>query len=338
MTGTDVNCNNRKMDAQIILGNTYHLFLRPGTDLIAKAGGLHKFIHWNRPMLTDSGGFQVWSLSKMRKMDDNGVHFRSHIDGSPFTFTPENVMESQRKIGADIIMAFDDCPAYPSTLEEMTKSVNRTLNWTKRASRWLQEHPPMHGYEQHFFPIVQGGLYHDIRKRAAETLAELDAPGYAIGGLCVGEPIPEIYKMTDFCTDYLPQNKPRYAMGMGTPSDLLEMIGRGIDMFDCVIPTRNARNGMVWTWDGVLHYKAARYANDLDGPLDAQCDCYTCQNHSRAYIRHLFHAHELTVFHLTSLHNLHFFVSVMKKAREKILEGKFESWRKEMLARWSAGD
>ncbi|MBF0431984.1 MAG: tRNA guanosine(34) transglycosylase Tgt [Fibrobacteria bacterium] len=323
-----------ELNAQIILGNTYHLFLRPGCELVNKAGGLHKFINWPRPMLTDSGGFQVWSLSKMRKITAEGVQFRSHIDGSPFTFTPENVMESQRKLGADIIMAFDDCPAYPSSHQEISDSLNLTLNYTNRAWNWLKEHPALYDYPQYFFGIVQGGLFKDLRKKAIEALIELDLPGYAIGGLCVGEPIPEIYEIADYSTDFLPSQKPRYAMGMGTPKDLLQMILRGIDMFDCVIPTRNARNGMVWTWDGVLHYKAARYAKDLNNPLDPNCDCYTCKNFSRAYIRHLFHAHELTVFQLTSIHNLRFFCSLMEKAREKILEGTFESWAGELLKKW----
>ncbi len=326
--------NLEEMGAKIILGNTYHLYLRPGLDLIEKAGGLHRFINWKKPMLTDSGGFQVWSLSKMRTLSEKGAEFRSHIDGRKIVFTPESVMEAQRKIGADIIMAFDECPPYPATEQEIRKSLDLTLRWTERAINWLAENKEIHGYPQYLFGIVQGGLYPEQRKHSIDKLIEFDLPGYAIGGLSVGEPIPDIYRIADYCTDHLPTNKPRYVMGMGTPQDLLELIARGVDMFDCVIPTRNARNGMVWTWEGVLHYKAARYANDLETPLDPHCQCYTCQNHSRAYIRHLFKANELTVLHLASLHNLHFFCDLMKIAREKIAEDTLEEWSHDLLERW----
>jgi queuine tRNA-ribosyltransferase len=331
MTARDLE----EIQAQIILGNTYHLYLRPGADLIDKAGGLHRFIGWKKPMLTDSGGFQVWSLQQIRTISEEGVEFRSHIDGKKIFFTPENVMETQRKIGADIIMAFDECPPYPSTPQMLKDSLARTLRWTDRAVKWLKENPERHEYKQHFFGIVQGGLVNEIRKDSIDALVDMDLPGYAIGGLSVGEPMPEAYEMTDFCTEHLPAHKPRYVMGVGTPTDLLNMIRRGVDMFDCVIPTRNARNGMVWTWQGALHYKAARYADKLDEPLDPQCGCYTCQNHSKAYIRHLFKANELTALHLATVHNLYFFQDLMRTARAKILEGTFESWSQDLLTLWA---
>ncbi len=323
-----------EINAQIILGNTYHLYLRPGCDLIQKAKGLHRFINWDRPLLTDSGGFQVWSLKKIRSIIEEGVFFRSHIDGKSILFTPENVMESQRKIGADIIMAFDECPSYDSGHDIIEKSVDLTLRWTQRAVDWLKINPEYYDYRQFLFGIVQGALYKDLRKKSIQKLIEMDLPGYALGGLSVGEPMPEAYEITDYCTDFLPTQKPRYAMGIGTPTDLLNMILNGIDMFDCVIPTRNARNGMAWTWQGTFHYKAARYKDDTENPLDPNCNCYTCKNHSRAYLRHLFKSRELTVFYLASLHNLYFFQELMKVSKEKILDNSFEPWSKVKLKEW----
>ncbi len=323
-----------ELGAQIILGNAYHLYLRPGLDIIKEAGGLHPFINWQGPMLTDSGGFQVWSLKHIRKITEDGVEFASHIDGSRIFFSPENVMESQQIIGADIIMAFDECIPYPCSQDKVALSVARTFKWTKRAKEWLDVHPPVYGHPQRLFGIIQGGMYKEERKFAVEQLIELDLPGYAAGGLSVGEPIADMYSMTEYCMGLMPAHKPRYVMGVGTPKDLLTMIGYGVDMFDCVIPTRNARNGMVWTWEGVLHYKAARYAHSLDEPLDSKCSCYTCRNFSRGYLRHLFKAHELAVFQLSSIHNLQFFCDLMKTARDKICLGEFETWSKILLEKW----
>lgn len=324
--------------ASILLANTYHLYLRPGCELVGSAGGLHRFVSWNKPMLTDSGGFQVWSMRDIRRLSGEGVEFKSHIDGSRIFFTPEVVMEAQRDLGADLIMAFDECTPHPATPKQAEASWELTLNWTRRALEWLDGHAPRHGYPQYFFPIVQGGMHPDLRRRSVEELAALDQPGYAIGGLSVGEPIPQMYALAGLCAGLLPAGKPRYLMGVGTPRDLLNAIGGGVDMFDCVIPTRNARNGMVWTWDGVLHYKAARYARALDRPLDVHCRCYTCRNFSLAYLRHLFRAGELTVFHLASLHNLAFFLDLMRTARDRILSGDFETWSEGLLKRWDENE
>ncbi len=322
--------------ANIILGNTYHLYLRPGTDLIAEAGGLHRFANWKRSMLTDSGGFQVWSLETLRKITEEGVTFRSHIDGSKHLFTPESVMEAQRKIGADIIMAFDECTPWPATPDEVRKSLGLTQRWTERALEWLAKNPPLHGYPQHFFGIVQGGMLPEARQEAIEHLVPLDLPGYALGGLSVGEPAEVMYAVADHATGYLPQDKPRYVMGVGTPTNLLELIERGVDMFDCVLPTRNARNGTVYTWDGPLHYKAARHAKELDVPLDARCGCYTCRNFSRAYLRHLFVAGEYLALELSSLHTLTFYQDLMREARTRILSGTYESWKADLLSHWQS--
>jgi queuine tRNA-ribosyltransferase len=320
--------------AKIILGNTYHLYLRPGTDLIARAGGLHRFANWPGAMLTDSGGFQVWSLETLRKITEEGVEFRSHIDGSKHLFTAESVMDAQRKIGADIIMAFDECTPYPATPAETQKSLRLTQRWTERAVEWLAKNPPLHGYDQAFFGIVQGGMHKESRHAAIEHLKPLDLPGYALGGLSVGEPAPMMYEVAEYCDGLLPPEKPRYVMGVGTPSNLLELVSRGMDMFDCVLPTRNARNGTVYTWDGALHYKAARHAQEIDKPLDERCGCYACRNFSRAYIRHLFVAGEFLAFELASVHTLTFYQDLMKEARKRIVDGSFEPWKAELLARW----
>lgn len=324
--------------AKIILGNTYHLYLRPGSDLIAEAGGLHRFASWPGAMLTDSGGFQVWSLETLRKITEDGVEFRSHIDGSKHLFTPESVMEAQRKIGADIIMAFDECTPYPATLEQVDHSLGLTQRWTERAVDWLGKNPSLHGYPQHFFGIVQGGMHLEARQRAINHLLTLDLPGIALGGLSVGEPAEVMYEVAGFCTALMPAHKPRYVMGVGTPSNLLNLVGLGVDMFDCVLPTRNARNGTVYTWDGALHYKAARHAKELDKPLDTRCGCYTCRNFSRAYLRHLFVAGEILAMELASLHSLHFYCELMAESRKRILDGTFVPWSREMLERWKAAD
>jgi queuine tRNA-ribosyltransferase len=317
--------------ARIILGNTYHLYLRPGCELIAQAGGLHRFANWGGAMLTDSGGFQVWSLETLRRISEEGVEFRSHIDGSKHLFTAESVMKAQRQIGADIIMAFDECTPYPATREEVETSLSLTQRWTERAVRWLAENPPLHGYEQRFFGIVQGGMHLEARKRAIDHLLELDLPGHSLGGLSVGEPAPLMYEVAEFCAGLLPPAKPRYVMGVGTPSNLLNLVGLGMDMFDCVLPTRNARNGTVYTWEGALHYKAARHARELDLPLDPSCSCYTCRNFSRAYLRHLFVAGEWLSMRLLSIHNVYFLVELVTAARAAIRAGEYESWSRGWL-------
>lgn len=320
-----------EMEAEIILANTYHLYLRPGTDLVAKAGGVQKFMGWHGPMLTDSGGFQVWSLKQFRKITEEGVHFQSHIDGSRHFFSPASVMEAQRKIGADIIMAFDECTPYPSTVPEANKSLQLTLKWTREAKAWLEENPPIHGYPQYFFGIVQGGMHKELRLKAIEALKEIGPDGYAMGGLSVGEPAETMYEITDFCTDHLPEDRARYVMGVGTPWNLLEMVLRGVDMCDCVMPTRNARNGMVFTSKGVLRYKAGRFANDTEEPLDPNCDCYCCRNYSRAYLRHLFNAKEMLGMTLATIHNLHFYVHLMQEVKRRIADDTFEDWAKEQI-------
>lgn len=319
--------------AEIILGNTYHLYLRPGTSLIRDAGGLHRFMNWHGPILTDSGGFQVWSLKDLRKIRKDGIEFRSNLDGSKHFFSPENVMKAEREIGADIIMALDECTPYPSTVAEAEKSLNFTLHWTRRAKEYLQANPPLFGYDQSFFGIVQGGMHKELRKRAIEEIQKVEPDGFALGGLSVGEPAETMYEIADFCTDFLPQEKPRYVMGVGTPWNLLELIFRGIDMCDCVMPTRNARNGMLFTSEGVLHYKAGRYAKSLDEAPDPHCNCYTCRNFSRAYLRHLFHSGEILAMTLASIHNVHFYLKLMRDAKAHIADDTFEKWAREKIVR-----
>jgi queuine tRNA-ribosyltransferase len=323
------------MNAQIILGNTYHLYLRPGTELISKAGGLHKFMNWKKPMLTDSGGFQVWSLQSIRKITEEGVQFKSHLDGSKHWFTPQSVMKAQREIGADIIMAFDECTPYPATEKEVQHSLRLTQKWTGEALKWLDENPPLHGYDQAFFGIVQGGMYKEYRSEAIKHLLDFDLPGYAIGGLSVGEPNELMYEMSDHCTETLPGDKPRYVMGVGTPVDLLELIDRGVDMFDCVMPSRNARNGQVFTSKGVMNFKGAAFAEQLDQPLDSECECYTCKNFSRGYLRHLFKANEISIYSYATIHNLHFYLELMKQAREHIKNDTFKAWKAEKVVQLS---
>lgn len=319
--------------AEIILGNTYHLYLRPGTSLIRDAGGLHRFMNWHGPILTDSGGFQVWSLKDLRKIRKDGIEFRSNLDGSKHFFSPENVMKAEREIGADIIMALDECTPYPSTVAEAEKSLNFTLHWTRRAKEYLQANPPLFGYDQSFFGIVQGGMHKELRKRAIEEIQKVEPDGFALGGLSVGEPAETMYEIADFCTDFLPQEKPRYVMGVGTPWNLLELIFRGIDMCDCVMPTRNARNGMLFTSEGVLHYKAGRYAKSLDEAPDPHCNCYTCRNFSRAYLRHLFHSGEILAMTLASIHNVHFYLKLMCDAKAHIADDTFEEWARKKIVR-----
>lgn len=319
--------------AQIILANTYHLHLRPGDELIKDAGGLHKFEHWNRAMLTDSGGFQVFSLRDISKITEEGVWFQSHIDGSRHFFSPERVMEIEHNLGADIIMIFDECPPSDAPPEAIVKAVDRTLRW---AARCLDAHvktPFYHGFPQALFGIVQGGTIRELRERCARELVAMDFPGYALGGLAVGEKIETTYDVVDFAADLLPVEKPRYLMGVGTPIDILECIERGIDMFDCVLPTRNARNGSVFSSKGKVNVKNAKYTRDFDSPIDKECSCYACRNFSMSYIRHLYMAGEILALRLLTLHNVHFYMQLVKNARKQILDGTFVEWKRETLAK-----
>jgi queuine tRNA-ribosyltransferase len=314
-----------------ILANTYHLHLRPGDELIRDSGGLHRFTAWNRAMLTDSGGFQVFSLRDISKITDDGVMFRSHIDGSARFFSPESAMAMEHNLGADIIMAFDECP--PARAEEavISRAVDRTIRW---AARCLEAHtalPFHHGYPQALFGIVQGGTLEAERRRCADALIAMNFPGHAIGGLAVGEDIDTTYRTAAFAASLLPSGKPRYLMGVGMPWDLLECIERGIDMFDCVLPTRNARNGSIFTRSGKLNIRNAVHTRDFATPIDPACSCYACSNFSRAYLKHLYMAGEILALRLITLHNVHFYVELVKTAREKILSGEFTQWKKEML-------
>lgn len=318
------------LKAQIILGNTYHLYLRPGLDIIQKVGGLHKFMNWEKPILTDSGGFQVYSLSDVRKIKEEGVTFQSHIDGSRHLFTPENVMDIQRVIGADIIMAFDECTPYPCDYEYARKSMNMTHRWLKRCCERFDATEGLYGYEQTLFPIVQGSVYKDLRIKSAETIASFEREGNAIGGLSVGEPAEEMYAMTEVVCNVLPWEKPRYLMGVGTPVNLLENIALGIDMFDCVMPTRNARNGMLFTRDGIINIKNKKWEDDFS-PIDKHSDLVTDQVYSKAYLRHLIRSKEILGAQIASLHNLHFYLWLMKEARAKIIEGTFYDWKNKMV-------
>ena len=320
----------REIKAQIILANTYHLYLRPGTELVAKMGGVQKFMGWNGPMLTDSGGFQVWSLKDFRHITENGVEFKSLLDGSRHKFTPESVMKAQREIGADVIMAFDECTPYPSTVDEASHSLDYTLRWTQRAMEWLEANPPIHGYPQYFFGIVQGGMHKELRKKSIDALKVLAPDGYAMGGLSVGEPVELMYEIADFCTDYLPEDRARYVMGVGTPWNLLSLIARGVDMFDCILPAKNAQDGLVYTSRGVLRYKNAKFADD-ERPLDPECDCYCCRHYSRGYLRHLFKAKEPLGWTLSTIHNLHFYLHLMEQARAHIELGDYESWSQDQI-------
>jgi len=321
--------------AQIILGNTYHLYLRPGTQILEQAGGLHKFMNWDRPILTDSGGYQVYSLSKNRKINPEGVVFKSHIDGSKHTFTPENVMDIQRSIGADIIMAFDECPPYPCDKTYARESLHITNQWLDRCFKRLDETSPLYGHEQALFPIVQGSVFPDLRKESAEYIANKGAFGNAIGGLSVGEPHEMMYEMTDLVCSILPADKPRYLMGVGTPANILECIALGVDMFDCVMPTRNARNGMLFTWNGTMNMKNRKWENDFS-PLDESGESYVDSYYTKAYVRHLFAANEILALQIASVHNLNFYLRLVEKAREKIIEGTFAAWKDEMVKRLSA--
>jgi len=317
----------QECSSTIILGNTYHLHLRPGSDIIDAAGGLHRFENWSGAMLTDSGGFQVFSLQDISKISDDGVWFQSYIDGSRHFFSPENVIETQHKLGADIIMMFDECPPSDAPAEKIKLAVERTLRWARRCVDTHQKEPAHHGYPQALFGIVQGGTIAALRQHCARELCSLDLPGYAIGGLAVGEPNNEMYQVVEMTTQWLPEDKPRYLMGVGMPQDILEAIDRGIDMFDCVIPTRNARNGSAFTWKGKVNMRNASHARDFTTPIDSSCDCYTCKHFSRAYIRHLCMCGEILGIHLLTLHNISFYMSLVKKARSHLLAGTFPEWK-----------
>ncbi len=316
--------------AQIILGNTYHLYLRPGTDLLAKAGGLHRFTGWSRPILTDSGGYQVYSLSEKRKISAEGVTFQSHIDGSRHLFSPEGVMDIQRKIGADIIMAFDECTPYPCEYGYASKSLKITHDWLLRCIKQINNTQPLYGYPQTLFPIVQGSVYADLRKASASFMAEQGQAGYAIGGLSVGEPHEDMYAMTELVCGILPHDKPRYLMGVGTPENILESIALGIDMFDCVMPTRNARNGMLFTTQGIINIRNEKWKDDLS-PLDEVLGGYASTFHSKAYLRHLIISKEILGAQIASIHNLTFYLWLVRQAREKILDGTFSQWKGQMV-------
>lgn len=317
----------KAIKAQIILSNTYHLYLRPGHKLIAKAGGLHRFMNWDRPILTDSGGFQVFSLGDLRKIKEEGVEFRSHLDGSRHFLSPESVMEIESDLGADIIMAFDECTPYPATYEYARASMERTTRWAKRCKEAHTRE------DQALFGIVQGGTYRDLREESAREITALDFAGYAIGGLSVGEPKELMHEVLDYTVPLLPEDKPRYLMGVGSPQDLIEGVRRGIDMFDCVLATRVARNGTLFTNNGRVVIKNARYAEDFT-PLDEECSCYTCRNYTKAYLRHLFKAGEILGLRLATIHNLHFLLELMQKIRSSLAEGSFAEFSERFLLKY----
>jgi len=322
----------KEVGAEMILGNAYHLYLRPGHNLIDKAGGLHKFMSWDLPLLTDSGGYQIFSLNPLAKVTEEGVRFQSHLDGAYHFFSPERVIEIQNSLGADIIMCLDECVPYPSTYEFAKRSVAFTHDWAKRCSEEHQKNNcgSRFGHPQTLFGIVQGSTYPDLREVSTCGMVELEFPGYAIGGLSVGEPKSTAFQLIQLVNRILPEKKPRYLMGAGTPVDIIEAVQRGVDMFDCVLPTRNARNGCVFTWWGKLPLRNAEFAADFS-PIDPECECLTCKNYTRAYLRHLINSQEITGLRLTTIHSLHFYLDLMRKIRETILEGRFQEWKKDFL-------
>ena len=320
-----------EVKAQIILGNTYHLYLRPGTDILEAAGGLHQFIGWDRPILTDSGGYQVFSLAANRKITEEGALFQSHIDGSRHLFTPEKVMDIQRSIGGDIIMAFDECPPYPSEYRYAQKSMELTHRWLDRCFTQFNDTPDKYGYTQNLFPIVQGSTFKDLRTASSEYIASKNATGNAIGGLSVGEPEQMMYDFAELCCDILPANKPRYLMGVGTPWNILENISLGVDMFDCVMPTRNGRNGMLFTSKGVINIRNKKWATDFTC-IDDGIPCHTSQYYTKAYLRHLFVSNEILALQIASIHNLAFYLWLVTEARKHILDNTFSSWKQEMIS------
>lgn len=320
------------INAQIILGNTYHLYLRPGTHILRQAGGLHRFEGWKRPILTDSGGFQVFSLADIRKMNEEGVQFSSHIDGRKLMFTPESVMDIEREIGADIMMAFDECCPGTADYQYAKNSMDRTHRWLDRCIARFDSTDDLYGYKQHLFPIVQGCVYKDLRQDAAKYLRDLDRDGYAIGGLAVGEPTEQMYDMIEVVNDILPQNKPRYLMGVGTPWNILEGIERGVDMFDCVMPTRNGRNGMIFTQNGIMNLRNKKWEDDFT-ELDPCGTSYVDHHYTRAYVRHLIHAQEMLGLEILSIHNLAFYLWLVGEARKHILAGDFKAWKNDITPR-----
>lgn len=322
------------IEAQIILGNTYHLYLRPGLEVLEAAGGLHQFINWQGPILTDSGGYQVYSLSGSRDLNEEGVKFQSHVDGSYHLFTPERAIDIQRSIGGDIIMAFDECTPYPCDYDYAKRSMHMTHRWLKRCFNQMDRTEPMYGYEQALFPIVQGSTYKDLRTESAETIASYDAVGNAIGGLSVGEPDEDLYEMTDLVASILPQDKPRYLMGVGTPVNLLECIALGIDMFDCVMPSRNARHGMLFTSEGIINIKNQKWEKDFS-PIDPNGTSFVDSTYSKAYLRHLVRTKEYLAVQIATIHNLSFYLWLVKEARKHIQAGDFTSWKNEMVPKLS---
>jgi queuine tRNA-ribosyltransferase len=326
----------QEIGAQIILGNAYHLYLRPGPEVVSRAGGLHRFMSWNGPILTDSGGYQVFSLTDLNKVTEEGVTFQSHLDGSRHLFTPERTVQIQHALGADIIMCFDECTPYPCAHREARASAEMTIRWAGRCQQAHRELDPEGNGAHSLFGIVQGSTYADLREMSARALVEMDFPGYALGGLSVGEPKTAMFEMIEAAMPHLPEEKPRYLMGVGPPEDLIGAVARGVDLFDCVMPTRNARNGSVFTWHGQLVLKNAVYAQDY-GPIDPDCECYTCRHFSRAYLRHLFQAGEILAPRLATLHSIHFFMRLMEQARRAIEEGRFTSWSREFLEGYRSG-
>ncbi|MBB6459745.1 tRNA guanosine(34) transglycosylase Tgt [Flammeovirga kamogawensis] len=318
------------INADIILGNTYHLYLRPGTEILEKAGGLHKFNGWDRPILTDSGGYQVFSLAQTRKIKEEGVTFRSHIDGSKHLFTPERVMDIQRSIGADIIMAFDECPPYPSDYTYAKNSMHLTHRWLQRCVDRLDETVPLYGHHQALFPIVQGSTYKDLRTQSAEKIASFEREGNAIGGLSVGEPAEMMYEFTELCCDILPEDKPRYLMGVGTPANILENIALGVDMLDCVMPTRQARHGHVFTTQGIMNLKNKKWEDDFT-PIDQELGGYVSTFYSKGYLRHMFKANEALAGMVASVHNLTFYLWLVREARQHIIDGDFREWKNAII-------
>ncbi len=324
-----------QLGARIILSNTYHLYLRPGDDVLYSAGGLHSFISWDRAILTDSGGFQVFSLSDLREINNDGVMFRSHIDGSSHTFTPESVVRMQRIIGSDVMMVLDECITSNAEFEAVASAMHRTINWAGRSVCTLEETEPLYGFDQMLFGIVQGGVYEELRQECIEKLTAMPFHGYAIGGLAVGEPIDDMYRITQFTAAKLPVHKPRYLMGVGTPENILRAVASGVDMFDCVMPTRNARNGMLFTSTGTVNIRNAKHKADRE-PVDRSCDCYTCVTFTRGYLRHLFIAKEILGLQLATLHNISYYLRLMSEARKAIIDNTYSRWMEMTLAKMQA--
>lgn len=320
------------LGAEIILSNTYHLYLRPGIEILRSAGGLHRFMNWDHPILTDSGGYQVFSLSDLRKIDEGGVQFRSHLDGSPHYFTPESVIDIQRHIGSDIMMVLDECTPFPCEKEYAVTSNELTISWARKCQQRFHSSECLYDHQQALFGIVQGSVFADVREHSARILTDMDFEGYAIGGLAVGEPAGQMYEMIEICAGILPQDKPRYLMGVGTPENLLEAIERGVDMFDCVLPTRNGRNAQFFTQNGAINITNARYKDDFT-PIDDNCECHTCRNYTRAYIRHLFMVKEILGLQLATHHNLYYYQWLMRSARQAINEGRYFNWKQQQFVK-----